>query len=192
MDGIKRKTAYNTGLAGGGTASFGLNGTIYTGNYNNNINFNPVFTSPTTGAGVGFNSLLSDWSLQSNSPCINTGDSIGNYITTDIINNNRVSGIIDIGAYEFQLNVNINTIPFKSELVIFPNPFQNTTTIEFNYIENDWQLIITDISGRQVTSKNIYSSKFQIHRNDLQSGVYFVNILKNGYQICSKKIIISE
>ncbi|OFX26184.1 MAG: hypothetical protein A2033_10130 [Bacteroidetes bacterium GWA2_31_9] len=92
---------YNCDIQGGST-SFFTNGNFYIGTYQNNIDVNPLFTSPTTGSGSLFDASTADFSLQNSSPCINSGDSV-TYPTTDIAGNPRVVGcIIDMGAYENQ------------------------------------------------------------------------------------------
>ncbi|MDP1746417.1 MAG: right-handed parallel beta-helix repeat-containing protein [Bacteroidota bacterium] len=96
----------------GGSAAFGLNGNFYTGIYQNNLDVDPLFVSPSGGSGIGFNGVIADWSLQSNSPCINTGDPSGIYPATDKAGNARVTVCrIDMGAYEYQ-----NGIPFTASI----------------------------------------------------------------------------
>ncbi len=71
-----------------------------------NISDPPVFTNPTQGAGVYFNGLEADWTLQNSSYCIDAGipDTSGlNIPPLDLAHNNRtVNGRIDMGAYENQ------------------------------------------------------------------------------------------
>ncbi|MFO7660503.1 MAG: right-handed parallel beta-helix repeat-containing protein, partial [Candidatus Cloacimonadaceae bacterium] len=38
------------------------------------ITSNPLFSGPTVGSGTGYNALTADWTLQTNSPCIDAGD----------------------------------------------------------------------------------------------------------------------
>ncbi len=55
----------------------GLNGIYnsqYVGSYDNNIELDPLFINPSTGAGAGYNGLLADWHLQDSSPCIDAGN----------------------------------------------------------------------------------------------------------------------
>jgi len=90
----------------GGTAAFGLSTGTYTGTYGNNLNANPLFTSPTTGAGYTHDALAADWSLQEASPCRDTGDPATDTTSfpTDLAGNARVSNtVIDMGAYEYQV-----------------------------------------------------------------------------------------
>ncbi|OFY65596.1 MAG: hypothetical protein A3H98_11795 [Bacteroidetes bacterium RIFCSPLOWO2_02_FULL_36_8] len=90
----------------GGTAAFSLNGNFYLGTYQNNIDTDPFFVSPSGGSGTGFNGLTANWSLQNSSPCIDAGtyDTTGlNIPATDIGGSPRINnGRIDMGAYENQ------------------------------------------------------------------------------------------
>ncbi|MES2138905.1 MAG: right-handed parallel beta-helix repeat-containing protein [Bacteroidota bacterium] len=96
----------------GGSGAFELNGNSFTGSYQNNINTDPLFISPSGGSGTGFNGVTADWSLQSNSPCVNTGDPVGTYPEMDKAGNTRVTVCrIDMGAYEYQ-----NGIPFTASI----------------------------------------------------------------------------
>jgi hypothetical protein len=70
-----------------------------------NIDADPMFVNPSAGAGVQYDGLAADWSLQPLSPCINAGkpdftlDSIG--VETDFAGSPRIQyGTIDIGAFE--------------------------------------------------------------------------------------------
>jgi len=87
----------------GGAAAFDLNWNSYTGAYQNNIDTDPLFATPSGGSGTGYNGLTADWSLQYSSPCIDAGDPNGIYPSTDIAGNPRKNVCrIDIGAYEYQ------------------------------------------------------------------------------------------
>lgn len=76
----------------------------YSAYYHDLILLDPLFVNPTLGAGISYDALSADWSLQPSSPCYNTGtpDTTGLHLyTTDLMGNSRVKfGRIDIGAYE--------------------------------------------------------------------------------------------
>lgn len=78
-------------------------GTSYNvANYTNNLDVNPSFINPSAGAGNGFNGLTANWSLLSNSPCIDAGDSTSNTSNFDADGNPRILlNTIDIGAFEY-------------------------------------------------------------------------------------------
>lgn len=107
----------------GGSIAFELNGNFYTGIYQNNIDSDPLFVSPTAGSGTGFNGVIADWSLQGNSPCIDTGDPATNSSSIDIMGNPRINNCrIDMGAYENQSGTSFTvTISQISTILCFGN-----------------------------------------------------------------------
>ncbi|MFM7024175.1 MAG: choice-of-anchor Q domain-containing protein [Flavobacteriales bacterium] len=115
---------------------------------------NPLMTDP----------KAFDFHLQSNSPCIDAGNTAGfNY---DFSNDLRpVNGKFDIGAYESQLTINTLELQKPKELFrIFPNP----TVGEF-----------TVTSDSQTIQKiEIYSSIGQLidENTQLSPGLYFIKI----------------
>ncbi|KAF0130308.1 MAG: hypothetical protein FD155_1608 [Bacteroidetes bacterium] len=90
------------GVGGFGGVGAGSNYTI--ANYTNNLELNPVYISPSGGAGNGYDGLSANWQLQSTSPCINAGDTtgVGNLLPVlDLGDNPRINGEIDMGVYEY-------------------------------------------------------------------------------------------
>ncbi|MFI5220826.1 MAG: PKD domain-containing protein [Bacteroidia bacterium] len=126
----------------GGSAAFFTNGNPYTGVYSNNINTNPLFVSPTSGSGSGYNGLGANWSLQNNSPCINSGDPNGTYSSTDLAGNTRVVCTIDIGAYENQVNLKPSvgfTINNATQCLTSNNfLFNDTSKISSGALSRNW------------------------------------------------------
>jgi hypothetical protein len=172
----------------GGTNDFGLNGNVYIGNYINNLNSAPVFVAPSAGSGSAFNGYTANWSLNSTSPCINSGDPSGTYPTTDILGNPRIYGSsIDMGAYEFQGPNGIVTNNFNNEFSIYPNPSNGNFIIESNL--NEKQTIqIFDLNGRLILSQNIIGTS-EIDARSLDNGFYNLTI-NNGFGISNKKVVI--
>jgi parallel beta-helix repeat protein len=174
----------------GGTAAFGLNGSIfYTGTYQNNIDTIPMFVSPSAGSGTGYNGVTADWSLQLGSPCINAGKpdttSLGLPLT-DLAGNPRIGGgRIDIGAYEYLLPNSINEVIAPFLMSIYPNPATNNITIE---IPQKSEIEILNINGQII--KTIYNNntKTTIDLENLSSGVYIIKA-KTDRGIAMKKFI---
>ncbi|MCF7835183.1 C10 family peptidase [Candidatus Gracilibacteria bacterium] len=106
----------------GGYAGFygpGAGSNYNTANYTNNIDSNPIFVAPTSGAGTGYNGLTANWQLQSTSPCINAGDTTGisQYLPiVDLAESPRINGIIDMGAYEYGVGPTITTNPVSQSV----------------------------------------------------------------------------
>jgi hypothetical protein len=100
----------------------------------------PLFVNSTYG--LGNNSSLNNFNLQSSSPAINAGVSLASYFTTDIIGTprppaNRTSqgSGWDIGAYEYQNSGVIEMPPIAASefaLSAYPNPFRGPVTVVFN------------------------------------------------------------
>jgi photosystem II stability/assembly factor-like uncharacterized protein len=111
----------------GGSTAFDVNGTTYTGNYQNNIDLDPLFVAPSGGSGTNFNGLIADWSLQNNSPCIDAGNPLDTaqvfmYPAKDIAGNPRVNICrIDMGAYEYQTGVPTLTLSLNISQPILCN-----------------------------------------------------------------------
>lgn len=92
----------------GGVSAFSLNGTIYTGTYQNNMDVDPLFVKASSGTGHTFDSSpdSADWSLKSNSPLIDKGVPNLAYPDYDLAGNPRVNVCrIDMGAFEYQIGV---------------------------------------------------------------------------------------
>jgi parallel beta-helix repeat protein len=162
----------------GGSAAFGLNGSIfYTGIYQNNIDTVPSFVSPSAGSGTGYNGIAADWSLQAASPCINAGtpDTTGLSLpATDIAGNSRINdGRIDIGAYEYGLSNSIKEVPSTISMSIYPNPATNSLTIE---IVQKSEIEILNINGQTIETIYNNDTKTTIDLGNLSSGVYIIKV----------------
>ncbi len=100
--GICRSTAYNT-ISYGNTL-YNMSNVTMAACYT----FDPLFVDE----------LAGNYRLQSNSPCVNTGDNNYAALPTDLDGNTRISGgIVDIGAYEFQFPVQCRGLPWLFLLV---------------------------------------------------------------------------
>jgi hypothetical protein len=79
------------------------------------------------------------------------------------------------------------------QLTISPNPFSQQTTFQFSQpITNNTQLILYDLTGREVENYTISSGakNLIIKRNNLPAGMYFYKI--SGTPILTGKIVIIE
>jgi hypothetical protein len=75
-----------------------------------NIDADPCFFDPSIGVGSQYDGLAANWTLQSCSPCINSGQQVS-LAETDLAGNPRInSDVPDIGAYENQSDLPLITI----------------------------------------------------------------------------------
>ena len=168
----------------------------YSGNFQNNIDLAPAFSSPTLGSGISYNALIANWSLQTISPCINSGimDTTGlNLPPTDYAGNPRVIGQIDIGAIEDQSNVSTNEIIFNSTFLLFPNPSEGKANLFLDNLNNEnFELEIVSSNGQLLFNKKLSNNSKLIEQIDLTNyinGIYFVKI-KNAHISQVEKLVI--
>lgn len=134
----------------------------------NILNTNPLFTNPNTLNAAPFDCTAYDYTLQSTSPGINSGNN--NYVTKtlDLAGNARIyQNIIDRGAYEYQTNLNTNDIISEKKMLFYDYNTQNLHLRD----KNEGTIVIYDTSGRLIKNmevKNILSLK------DLENGVYYI------------------
>jgi len=177
----------------GGVAGFDLNGNFYTGNYENNIDTDPLFVWPTAGSGTYWNGAVVDWTEDVASPCINAGDPNGSYPETDKGGSPRVAdGCIDMGAYEYPWAVGISSTPLQQTSMASPNPFSNFTTIQFSTKIESGTLKIYDTSGRILRAiDNISGDRFVIERGDLPPGLYYYQLQIADQHVMTGNIVIA-
>ena len=101
----------------------------------NTIILDPLFTDTANG----------DFTLMSTSPAINAGDNTFVNLTTDLLNNSRISGsIVDMGAYELPVNCgdindfNVEEISLNSgnAMITWQHPFNNAGPFDLVYVES--------------------------------------------------------
>ena len=76
----------------------------------------------------------------------------------------------------------------QNKIKIFPNPFSNFTTVLLNN-EGENTIQLFDISGRSLRKFVVNENSFQLSKNNLKSGVYFLEI-QNKKGVFRKKLVI--
>ena len=106
-------------------------------------------------------------------------------VTVTDVNGCSVSGqteVTTIGIYEISLN----------NFQLFPNPFSEITTLQFDETSANATLDILDLSGKLLRSENISGKKqVVIERNQLSSGTYFLRITEKDKSPSFAKLIIN-
>lgn len=179
----------------GGKGAFGLNANVfYMGAYENNIDSIPFFMSPSGGSGTGFNGIMADWSLQETSPCIDAGDPAGTYPELDMAGNPRVIGnAIDIGAYEYQGNIGLPHHDMHDQVSVFPNPFNNFTTIHIKNVSGRLQLGIYDMGGKRMRLvRNISCDNIRIEREHLDPGIYIFELIDEMGDAWTGRLVVVD
>ena len=105
------------------------------------------------------------------------------------------------GVPQFAPNVEVdyarqipNDMETMTTLNLFPNPADEVLNIQFDgNITNDIQLNVMDATGKSIRTHTCQANDFtniQLNVNDLQSGIYFVQIIFNE-KILTEKFVIN-
>lgn len=92
-------------------------------------------------------------------------------------------------------SITSSTINFSevSEFNIFPNPVVNSISIiklDLEESGNEYDLTVTSISGKQLQIQHDVLDEQTIDFSNQVSGMYFVNLIKEGQTIITKKIFV--
>lgn len=149
-----------------------------------NIRFDPLFTAPSDG----------DFSLASESPCIDAGNN--DFVTseTDFVYNYRIwdgnfdnDSIVDMGAFEyssqlFPLGIAINNSNHLTDVILYPNPSDKM----INIVSDDFlNAEIFDLSGKKVLSFDRKS----VDISSLPCSFYIVKIQERNTGFKTQKFI---
>jgi hypothetical protein len=88
---------------------------------------------------------------------------------------------------------NVNETFLQNNLKIYPNPSSSNITFQTDVFLNNATLVLTDYSGLTVAKiKNISGHSFILHRINLDSGLYFVQLIEDDRVIAINKIVIVD
>ncbi len=93
---------------------------------------------------------------------------------------------------DYSVNTSIQNEDFQNIVLVYPNPFNDYTTIKFdNRDKTEYSLSVFDITGREVRKiDNITNDKIILHKNNLKSGFYSFKL--NGKYNYHGRLIITE
>ena len=147
-----------------------------------NIEDNPLFVDDST------------FIIHPDSPCINTGTDYG-APSVDILGNPRPMPIFtnpDMGAYEVDQTVSVETNSTDNNINVYPNPLNSTAVIQFNNYENGFSHFqLYDAFGKLVKDfRNISGNKILFQRGMLPPGDYLGKLIRGKNKFDFIKIII--
>ncbi len=97
-----------------------------------------------------------------------------------VVVNNEANGC-STSSDSMQIKTGINQLSTISyQLSIYPNPFSNSIFIKINSSAenvNDWNLLVTDVLGRTLYSRQSLNYNNEIDLSNLSSGVYFITVI---------------
>ena len=87
------------------------------------------------------------------------------------------------------LNVSVESQPplstddFLDEVInVYPNPTKAVLTINIPEMDGNYTYRITDVAGALIQSNPLNQSQSSVMLNDLSSGTYFLQVIKEGRQ----------
>ncbi|MDP8313986.1 MAG: right-handed parallel beta-helix repeat-containing protein [Candidatus Celaenobacter antarcticus] len=163
--------------------------TCISGGYNGtgNIDGDPMFENPTAGSGTGYNGLEANWSLLEDSPCIDTGDP-NSPLDPD-------GSCADMGALYFNhIAVDPQIQNGGISLNNYPNPFKNSTIIEYNINkiigEEPVEIKIYNIKGQLVDTIKPKDGMVVWEAESFPAGVYFYQLKIKSNKVIEKMILL--
>lgn len=108
--------------------------------------------------------------------------------TTSFTSN--ISGLDYYVCCKEPITVSVEEKPVLSDVTLYPNPFKNLFTIEFNQPIENGQLELIDVNGKRVYFKNnIHQKRQVINLKELPKGLYFVRIKDHGELYWQGKVV---
>ena len=157
----------------------------------NVISTNPGIVNPTPDNSYLSDATIADFNLLSSSVCIDHGDTAGSFpAIIDYAENNRLVGIIDIGAYEYQAGKEPLEIEEENiaSFTIYPNPAEINTGFNVILPEATGRIIIYDLTGRQIFHQPVTQQIQRLDFNPESKGIYLVHFY--GRKTYTQKLII--
>lgn len=145
--------------------------------------------------------IVGDLHLLPGSPALDAGlnASVPGSITTDLDQLPRFvnstsggTGIVDIGPYEFQVDITGITGPAReTEWFAFPNPAHDEVNVHFNSTAEHGKLLLLDAVGKIITGLSFREGQtdYTFNVSSLAQGMYYICVFKKG-QYDVRKIIV--
>ena len=94
-------------------------------------------------------------------------------------------------AVQIGPSIGIAAYAASAEMLIFPNPFTNATTVVFDNEEQaPYELVLYDVLGNQVrVMEGITTNEVLIEKGNLTPGVYFITLQGNGKALRGKLMV---
>jgi hypothetical protein len=94
---------------------------------------------------------------------------------------------------KLDITTGVEEINNTVEQVIYPNPFTSPTTFQSKSTLKNATAIIYNSMGQEVKQiKNISGNSFNIERDNLHAGLYFINLAEGNKIISTEKFVISD
>ncbi len=138
---------------------------------------------------------------------------VGNALTCDAVGNVYLTGIFQSGEITFtsttltnsgfstndlflsKIGATVSTTGgmLENSLTVYPNPFTDYIIVEMDQVVPNMTLTLTNLEGQIVFYKPDFSGiQLLIDRNNIPSGIYFLNVSKGIETLAVKKVVIGD
>ena len=87
-------------------------------------------------------------------------------------------------------SIDIEDIQKEMGINIYPNPFTNSTTVNFSTEQINTNIVLLDASGKEIKSQSFSGKQLVIEKGLLKPGLYFLQTINNKQITFQKKIVI--
>lgn len=182
--------------SGASSLTVDWNGSTYTGYSTfvsgSSTNANSIFANPQFVLATITNP---DFHLITNSLTINAGNPsfVPSVSEIDMDGELRANGIVDCGADEYYATTGLIENTSTNQYALYPNPFSTQTTLQSENLFKDATLTVYNSFGQQVKQiKNISSQTILLNRENISSGLYFIQLTQGNKIIMNDKLIITD
>ncbi len=87
----------------------------------------------------------------------------------------------------------INSIEYNEDIIIYPNPFTEQTTISFSAEQKSTTIKIMDVTGREIKNLELIIKNEKSTTLDMSGfakGIYFVQIMDDNKNVVNRKILV--
>ncbi|MFL5766014.1 MAG: T9SS type A sorting domain-containing protein [Bacteroidia bacterium] len=104
----------------------------------------------------------------------------------------QCNGGYDGWLVKLEPETGINEISAGNSVSVFPNPFSDNTKVSFsNPDHTESLLLVYDSMGKLVNKRKTSTNEFNIERSELNAGIYFFRIMKEGAPAGSGKLVVN-
>jgi hypothetical protein len=93
--------------------------------------------------------------------------------------------IYPLGGKSMSISTNISAS-------VYPNPTQDIVTIKWGKEIGAVEINITDVTGKEVLKTTPTKNQYRWDSRSVESGMYFVNIIRNGKSLFSERVVVQK
>ena len=105
----------------------------------------------------------------------------------------RLKIVEDNGSYKLSEIKAVSLLNNEAKVTLFPNPVQQFLTVSLkqnNY--SNTEIVLVDITGRIIKTTKAFSPVTTINLQNIEKGIYIIQIKDNGQILSNQKIIVTK